>query len=811
MTDTGGKTPESDNAPSAADTPVEVQSIAEVEFVDIPMYAPASDSAEQMEEGAADTRDGADRESRIGLAPIPHRRGWRGILCAPCVCVSGGCRRMAESCARNCHPRAIRSRLSFHCLCSCFILSRRRDYVAFSFIFAAYGFLYPGLFNKVIHLEQTFPGNYDESERSTWETVHYLLKEGGQYLFPGVLLCFFSICVPFIKGILLVFALICGRKPRLLRFVARISKYQVVDIFVTILLIGFLNNHFIKARVCDGFYYFLGYCVASIIGTTILATGEDTREPVRPIGLLWFAMTLIMLISLAFMLFLPLFQVGPTYKKVILDSVNRSVFQLIFWLLGNGFVPQGLLVGICVIVLPVVAYVILPLLSIRDENKSRLISIAHEWAMADTWFIAFLVCWTSFDTNAQLNVQVSNAGTYFNLLYGCSAFIIIHLIVGEPKIHRMSETAIEEAEETGQDIQLLARQIDRRNFKRKTSMASLLVLGILPGAIFGWLVHVEGLYDVDLGWLNREIMKHYVDANKAMKENIPSTIGCCVNRPDNCNPNIAVAPYDHPGVDDCVPVGDHNLLYYDNSHWAYMAAVRWLTNLKTVQLNGKDAFRLTSFDKSGRPSIRFSVRGHWENLPLSLYVQAAKISIFDNQDMCCNRANFTINVTAECFSDYPYLRNFDVETVAMDHDIIIKFKLFGKTITLYNLSSDIENNIRASILDYATVKKFDFWSDGEPATFMGAINHLIQLNVPEPHLKCPAPSSDTRDTMADLAGTAPPEVIVIELDEAYAQESGRSAPIHARKKDARGTNTDSEETISAVNMTSGEHGDQDSV
>jgi len=662
-------------------------------------------------------------------------------------------------------PADIRWRLSQLSFRRCVCFQRRRDYLALAFMIVAYSVLYPGLFFNVIHLKQETAGMVDQSSRSTWETVRFMLTKGGEFLFPGILLLFFSVIVPFLKGALLVIALVGGRKPKLLRFVARISKYQLVDIFVTILLIGFLNNKFITAEVREGFYYFLCYCLCSIIGTTILATGEDTRESVRPVGLVWGILVVVMLSSLCALLFMPLFHIGPTYKgHIVVDIVDHSMSQLIWWLLTNGCIPEALLLLVGVILLPIFTYVLLPLVDMREDAKARLISISHEWALADTWLIAFLVGWTSFDTNTELNVQVHRGGTYFNLVYGFSAFIIIYFIMGEATVLRLSGSRIALATEQGEDIQVLARQIDRRNQRRTSSTASILLLGLIPGALYFLLYKVEGIKGVDIKWLNEELKSHYDDINKLGREHIPDTIGCCVkdfDTPGNCSEEdktyyaIPQGPKEgvHPDMSTCIPVGDKLLrigkttIAKGSINWG----ARWLTNLRSIQLKDKDnAFHISSTNTTGQPKISFTVRGRWNRLPMSIYATAywAPNYVLDNAGhQCCEENEVQITVEVACHSDFPFMRDFAVREVKLAKDEKVVLPFLGFNYTLENLTGLIAEEVEAKITEYATKIPFPFWPNGRKVTFLEALNHFIKVNIDGTELRCPAPSDDTLATL----------------------------------------------------------------
>jgi len=639
----------------------------------------------------------------------------------------------------------------------CVIPRRRRDLAGYLFIFLGYAFLYPGLFWDVISLHSA---DGAESRRSTYATVRFLLTHGGQYIFPGVLLCFFSIFVPWLKGFLLIIGLVCGRKPRLLVFVARISKYQMVDIFVTLLLVGFLDNEIIRSNVEVGFYYFLGYCINSIVGTTIIASGDDTAELAKKRGLTWLLLANVMIISLGCIMFLPIYRISAVmFGKLILASSQISLGGIMLKFLARGHILELMLILITVVVLPMLAYVVAPCLRIRPGAKGRIIAILHEWAMADAWLIAILVGWTSFDSNEMLKVETVPAGTYFNLLYGVSAFCIIHFCLGD-KAHGIAERYsildFDEAEQPVSDVvsepvsrvstdgepgqidrdrvHILSRHMDQRNFKKKTSVIALFVLLLVPGFTLCGLIHFQAVNDVTLEWINEALAKNLASVNKAITNYSPETIGCCESP---CKTDIKTLPDAPVPKGTCYNVGN-GALYEDNTARLYYAAARWLTNLKQITLHNARIEPVASKTNSTK-RIALIVEGGWKDrVPLSVYISTRLgVGLLDSDQHCCDPNTFKIVLSAECYEKYPYI-NHAKASVDVKDDVSIKIIIpgIGKEIVISDIRSKIEEQVRESLITLMTESKTVPTDDGD-ISIEAAISRIIALNLNYGPLVCP--------------------------------------------------------------------------
>jgi paraquat-inducible protein A len=146
-------------------------------------------------------------------------------------------------------------------------------------LLASFVFLIPGLVEPLITLSGSAKFLVIKKElfrdtRSILQTVGNL-SESGNYLVAGLIL-FFSVLVPFIKGLLLlaIFRLKdVKRRERIFRFVRGISKWAMADVFVAAIFIAFLGSRATRnmdASIEPGFYFFTVYCILSLLSLQFL-------------------------------------------------------------------------------------------------------------------------------------------------------------------------------------------------------------------------------------------------------------------------------------------------------------------------------------------------------------------------------------------------------------------------------------------------------------------------------------------------------------------------------------------------------------
>lgn len=169
---------------------------------------------------------------------------------------------------------------------------RTANILALSLLLAAFACLIPGIARPALTLDISptlpFLGKvtlYNQT-RSILGTARNLYETGNHLV--AVLILTFSVAVPAIKGMLLIYALGFRNAPgrmRLFRFVGAMSKWSMADVFVMGIFLAFLGSgaaNGVTARLHEGFWFFLGYCLMSVASAQLMRM--DMTPPVQRTG-----------------------------------------------------------------------------------------------------------------------------------------------------------------------------------------------------------------------------------------------------------------------------------------------------------------------------------------------------------------------------------------------------------------------------------------------------------------------------------------------------------------------------------------------
>jgi len=128
--------------------------------------------------------------------------------------------------------------------------------------------------------------------RSILGTVRDLFQTGNAFV--AILIMTFSVLIPVFKGFLTLICLLNiapDKKAKLGWFSANISKWSMADVFVIAIFVAYLAANGIRedtglvqfsSTLGEGFYYFLAYCLVSIIASQLLAPAlRGETQPVR--------------------------------------------------------------------------------------------------------------------------------------------------------------------------------------------------------------------------------------------------------------------------------------------------------------------------------------------------------------------------------------------------------------------------------------------------------------------------------------------------------------------------------------------------
>ena len=165
-----------------------------------------------------------------------------------------------------------------------------RNIAALILIIASLVVLYPGLTQPMLNLtiaaKLPFVGEMEfyNKTQSIMESVQSLIDSDNTLV--AVLIFLFSVAVPVTK-ILLLLVVLLAPMPKLRKvlhqIILAIGKWSMADVFVVGLFMAFLAGQAhpsAQASLHPGFYYFLGYCVLSILGAQLIKLPASDAEPI---------------------------------------------------------------------------------------------------------------------------------------------------------------------------------------------------------------------------------------------------------------------------------------------------------------------------------------------------------------------------------------------------------------------------------------------------------------------------------------------------------------------------------------------------
>jgi len=146
--------------------------------------------------------------------------------------------------------------------------------------------LYPGLTEPILSInvgaKLPIVGTIElhNSKQSIMKTIRTLYKNNNTLV--AVLILLFSVIIPVLKALMLLTVLFLKKlkgRQLLHKFVTVISKWSMADVFVVGVFLAFLatrSDDSINARLHDGFYYFLAYCIISIFASQLIKVEMDS-------------------------------------------------------------------------------------------------------------------------------------------------------------------------------------------------------------------------------------------------------------------------------------------------------------------------------------------------------------------------------------------------------------------------------------------------------------------------------------------------------------------------------------------------------
>lgn len=161
---------------------------------------------------------------------------------------------------------------------------RPRNILALCLIIISLCCLYPGLVKPILSVnigaEIPLLGKMSlhRTTQSIFDTIQTLYKNNNSLVANLILL--FSVIIPILKAIILLLILFIKKIPQrknLQKLVAIISKWSMADVFIVGVFLAFLatsSDDSIDAKLEVGFYYFLTYCIISILAAQVIIVDD---------------------------------------------------------------------------------------------------------------------------------------------------------------------------------------------------------------------------------------------------------------------------------------------------------------------------------------------------------------------------------------------------------------------------------------------------------------------------------------------------------------------------------------------------------
>jgi uncharacterized paraquat-inducible protein A len=164
---------------------------------------------------------------------------------------------------------------------------RIRNVIAMLLIALSFIILIPGLTLPLITISASvqFMGQTIDlftQTRSILQSIRSLHESGNDFVAGLILL--FSVIVPFVKGVLLLVVLLLRKvwaRSELFYFVRSISKWAMADVFVVGVYVAYLAakaTDNLDAQIQAGFYWFVSYCLVSLLALQFMKIEEAGRE-----------------------------------------------------------------------------------------------------------------------------------------------------------------------------------------------------------------------------------------------------------------------------------------------------------------------------------------------------------------------------------------------------------------------------------------------------------------------------------------------------------------------------------------------------
>ena len=575
---------------------------------------------------------------------------------------------------------------------------------------------------------------------------------------PLLLIFVFSVVFPIYK-LFLIGAILTAKNQRALHkaiqwstHLRQTAKFQFLDIFVAIFMRAYLNQDVLHTELKEGFFVYLLFCILSLITAevlTVLVDPSHLYEAAPPaaeqskldrfmlmlssggmiVGLLWALLSPVLIVKVALKGSLTVSQSSLSLLGVLIEllfkSSDKDATTGAEDLVAFDAITGGLVLLVFAICVPLL-FLAIKAFAISFSSRKIFGMIIHDWALGDVMALGLFTTLISLNSFENLSAEAPEgimSGFYFLIMYGLSCFDLSTSTINRSVPSGSSHEQISSSSEA--PLLSPSPLSSGKAFISKLSGSFLLMKSVGWGVFFlVWFMHA-GANPVDIDKINTALRANIGIINSALQGSLPRTVGNCSD----------------PGALNLQPCIGNAPLYYNKDR--YEVEARWLSGVNTAEIEAI----VLSAPVGGK--LALSISGKMNDIPMSLaigecftpdvYVTGTCDKLWDNTDACCGRnKHFNVVVVAECFGDFPFVRNISMSKVGLD-PIVISVSVIGFKINLEDVTEKVRSSLEEVIRPYLSDKAFIQWGDKDPPlTLADLVNKIIKLNSGD-RFTCPDP------------------------------------------------------------------------
>eukprot|EP00667_Euglena_gracilis_P004677 EG_transcript_4703 len=646
-----------------------------------------------------------------------------------------------------------------------------------------------GVFLPAVTIKGQFVGEGAVNvTRSTAQGLRHFFAAG--YLIPGLIVLTFSVVVPTVKCLCIgcvVPALVTGATGRLpqyityntLSFLRLIAKYQLVDVFVTLLTVSFLRQGVLETEAHIGLAFFTVFSVMSIVligqCQAVVAREEDldgpigggeakeaveAKSPVEDVldGYLLRATCGLFLLGYTVALLQPMLSVKVTFHDtLVVSEKSQTLPQIATGLLAHTHtaacrpgklpalflsLPVFLFVATTLLLPPVFAGLAFASTFVGcPAAVLSLLAWLGDWHMADVLALALLTALLGLNAfpalSAELPGEQWTCGFYFVLLMGSAMADMNQQVAARLRLWTRVLRTLDrdpgegelvaflpvcpgsspDAKPAGESPETITVQALLRGLGARLT-GTVLAIKAIGWAVFFWVWFASSGPPLrGLPEVNAALGRYLPEVNSALAATLPESVGACATAP---------AP--------CLERGD---LYHEKG-MLYEVRARWISGLRSTKVQSL----VVSTPQYG--TLEVALNAVIKSLPMSVYVgyiipHATEGPLWDDTTACCGSdKRLQVVFRADCSERPPYVQHFTIRNVSVDL-LAVHQSILGIEVQLADITEAAKGAVVEFFRPFLKGEAFIPWQT-ETLTLGQLLTKLIALNTDGRHpFLCPRP------------------------------------------------------------------------